>query len=182
MWSEVTATQLIMLPVCGTARIVRWVLPVSERSLITPWLGSGARRVKQHDLFVLASPPRVYRIMLDLPLGQLPLTCLLLMLRGFTFQRDMTVKDLFTTPPFRLLEEHELEIVFEVSRRAVANFRVESEGVGARLSTTTWVETWGWAARIVFGAYWLVVAPFSGLIRQEMLRAAKRQAERDARE
>lgn len=158
---------------------------MSERSLITSWLGMGARRVKQHDLFVLAAPKPAYRAMLELSLAELPLTRALFTLRRISYQRDMTVMELFTTPPFRLLEEHESEIVFEVARRhfrAVANIRVEREGVGARLSTATWVETWGWAAKMTFGAYWLVVAPFSGLIRQEMLRGARRRAERAARE
>jgi hypothetical protein len=35
----------------------------------------------------------------------------------------------------------------------------------------------GNSARRKFRAYWLVVGPFSGLIRKEMLREVKRQAE-----
>ena len=35
------------------------------------------------------------------------------------------------------------------------------------------------AARRRFGAYWLVIRPFSGLVRRRWLHAAKRRAERD---
>jgi hypothetical protein len=94
----------------------------------------------------------------------------------------MTVSELFTTPPFRLLEEQRpVEIVFEIARRrfrAVANFRFEARGSSVHVSTSTWVETWGGLARVVFAAYWFFVKPFSGLIRREMLRAARRRAMR----
>jgi len=47
-----------------------------------------------------------------------------------------------------------------------------------RLTTETWVETFGRRSRLLFAAYWLVVAPFSGLIRRELLATARRRAER----
>ena len=49
---------------------------------------------------------------------------------------------------------------------------------GARLETETRVFLTDAAARRRFGAYWLVVRPFSGLTRRLWLRAAKRRAER----
>lgn len=66
--------------------------------------------------------------------------------------------------------------------RAVANFRVEATGNGSRLSTETWVETFGLRARWLFRAYWLVVGPFSALTRREFLRVARQGAEGSRRE
>ena len=150
--------------------------------MVGAWLGEGARCVKWHEVTVRASPQQAYRAVLELPLADLPLTRMLFVIRGIAYHRGMTVLELFTTAPFRLLEETApTEIVFEISRRgfrAVANIRVEPQGDGARVTTATWVETWGWLATVSFRAYWLVVGPFSGLIRREMLRAAKRRAER----
>jgi len=153
-------------------------------NLAGAWLGEHARRVKWHEVRVRARQHDAYRAVLDVPLADLPLTRTLFVIRGIAYHRTMTVLELFTSPPFRLLEEAApVEIVFEISRRrfrAVANIRVEPQGDGARVTTATWVETWGWLANVTFRAYWLVVGPFSGLIRREMLRAAKRRAERRA--
>ena len=152
--------------------------------LVGAWLGEGARRVTSHDVVVSESPQVAYRAILELPLADLPVTRALFRIRGIAYDRGMTVKQLFTSPPFRLLEETvSSEIVFEIARsgfRAVGNIRVEPLRLGARISTATWVETWGWLATASFRAYWLVVAPFSRWIRREMLRAAKRRAERRA--
>ena len=154
---------------------------MSAPHLVTSWLGPEARRVKHHEITMDVAPARAYRAVLDLPLAELPLTRLLFRLRGIPHQPLMTVRDLFTSPPFRLLEEQvPLEIVCEISRRhfrAVANFRIESHGSGSIVTTATWVETWGWSASIAFAVYWLVVAPFSGLIRRELLRVAQRRAQ-----
>lgn len=46
------------------------------------------------------------------------------------------------------------------------------------LSTETRVVCFGRSARAKFRAYWLLVAPFSGLIRRAMLRQIKHRAER----
>ncbi len=61
--------------------------------------------------------------------------------------------------------------------RAIANFRVQATRSGSRLSTETWVESFGARARRLFRAYWFVVGPFSALTRREFLRAARRRAE-----
>jgi hypothetical protein len=165
--AEVTATQLI-----------RWM--AKEQHLVTVWLGEGARKVKEHETMLLVPAARAYRAVLDMPLRDLPLTRALFLLRGIAHQRDMTVRQLFTTPPFRLLEEQEpVEIVFEISRRrfrSVLNFRFDSSGSSTRVSTATWVETWDWLARATFTIYWLFVGPFSGMIRKELLRVAQRRA------
>jgi len=154
---------------------------MTETALITRWLGERARRVKHHKVIVDAPPERAYRAVLDAPLREMPLSRLLFTIRRISYRPSMTVRDLFTTPPFALLQETApAEIVFGIGRggfRAVANFRVEPSGDGACIATETWVETRGWRANILFRAYWLIVGPFSGLIRRELLRAAKRLAE-----
>jgi hypothetical protein len=61
---------------------------------------------------------------------------------------------------------------------AAWNFRVSARpGGGTRLSTETRVRCTDAASRLSFRCYWLVVRPFSGLIRRVMLREVKRQAE-----
>jgi len=62
--------------------------------------------------------------------------------------------------------------------RAAWNFRVEPlPGGGATLSTETRVRCADAAARRRFRAYWLVVRPWSGVIRRAMLGAVRRAAE-----
>lgn len=56
--------------------------------------------------------------------------------------------------------------------KAVIDFRVGS----GRLSTETRVHVADPASRRKFGRYWLVIRPFSGLIRILLLRAARRRA------
>ena len=58
------------------------------------------------------------------------------------------------------------------------SFTVERESDAVpRLATETRVVAHGISARRKFRAYWLLVGPFSGLIRKEMLRLVKRNAE-----
>jgi hypothetical protein len=64
--------------------------------------------------------------------------------------------------------------------RAAWNFRIESEHGGSRLRTETRVECIDDAARRRFRLYWTVIGPFSGLIRRDMLRAIRRDAEATA--
>jgi hypothetical protein len=62
--------------------------------------------------------------------------------------------------------------------KAVWNFFISPADGSSRLSTETRVQTFGRAATVKFRLYWLVVEPFSGLIRKAMLREVKRIAER----
>ena len=62
--------------------------------------------------------------------------------------------------------------------KAMWNFTLERESDSVtRVATETRVVVYGSAARRKFRAYWLLVGPFSGLIRKEMLRLVKRRAE-----
>jgi hypothetical protein len=53
---------------------------------------------------------------------------------------------------------------------------VEPRGGGALLSTETRIAATSDDARRIFGRYWLVVRPGSGLVRQSLLRAVERRA------
>jgi hypothetical protein len=63
--------------------------------------------------------------------------------------------------------------------RGVWNFAVQDAGQGRTvLSTETRVVCGDAASRLKFRAYWIVVMPFSGLIRMIMLRAVKKACAR----
>lgn len=64
--------------------------------------------------------------------------------------------------------------------KAVWNFSLAPADCGTRLRTETRVQTFGRSATLKFRAYWIVVKPFSGLIRKAMLREVQRIAEQAA--
>lgn len=62
--------------------------------------------------------------------------------------------------------------------KGVWNFRVQSRGEKSIASTETRVHCLGGIARTLFALYWFPVSRFSGLIRREMLRLIKQEAEK----
>ena len=65
--------------------------------------------------------------------------------------------------------------------RAAISFALSEEPEGwTQLATETRVQCLDEASRRRFRPYWLLIRPFSGLIRRYMLRAVKRQAEQPA--
>lgn len=62
--------------------------------------------------------------------------------------------------------------------KAVWNFSLVEEGAAAtRLATETRVRCLDDGSRWLFRLYWSVIAPFSGLIRREVLRAIRKESE-----
>lgn len=61
--------------------------------------------------------------------------------------------------------------------KAVWNFALRPDGEDTRLTTETRIRCTDAASRSRFGFYWMLVRPFSGLIRLEMLRLIKNRAE-----
>jgi hypothetical protein len=61
--------------------------------------------------------------------------------------------------------------------KAIWSFRVFPENGGCTLETETRIQCLGDGARRKFRIYWFFVRPFSALIRLEMLRAIRNQAE-----
>ncbi|RJR42975.1 MAG: hypothetical protein C4567_06455 [Deltaproteobacteria bacterium] len=56
-------------------------------------------------------------------------------------------------------------------------FMPRSDAMGVRVSTETRVRCFGNSSRRAFRLYWLLIAPFSGIIRKEWLRLIKHRAE-----
>lgn len=62
--------------------------------------------------------------------------------------------------------------------KALWNFRVDPDGSGrSKVTTETRIACTDGSSRRKFGAYWMVVGPFSALIRRLMLRQIRRAAE-----
>jgi len=61
--------------------------------------------------------------------------------------------------------------------RAAFNFRLRGTNAGTTLSTETRIHCTDPDSRKRFRIYWTLIGPFSGLIRREMLRLVKREAE-----
>jgi hypothetical protein len=61
--------------------------------------------------------------------------------------------------------------------KAICNFGVQREESGGTiLSTETRIQTYGNMAKALFKMYWLIIRPFSGLIRILMLKEISRQS------
>jgi len=54
---------------------------------------------------------------------------------------------------------------------------VAPDGTGSRMATETRIAATDATARRRFGRYWLLIGPFSGITRREMLAAIRRRAE-----
>ena len=171
--------------------------------------------VERHEIFIAATPARVYKCLRALDVGRMPFTAALLAFRGIPHlltgavrpSLRMTLEDLISLGFVVLADDPPLELVLGVAgrfwrptsdivrisasdfgsfaqpgnARAAWNFRIEPEPGGSRLHTETRVECVDHAALRSFRIYWAVVGPFSGLIRRDMLRAIRRDAEAIAR-
>ena len=176
-------------------------MATEDGSLLHNWLGPGARRLERHVTVVRASPEKAAEATELVRLADMPVVRLLFWLRGIPHSKDQTLRDFFSAPPFYILEDDpSQEVVIGTAGRllrsrafsspaelrdyaeagtikAIANFRVEPAESGCLISTETWIETYGRRASWLFRAYWLIVGPFSALIRRIFLRAARLRAE-----
>lgn len=165
------------------------------------WTGAGWRLLERHELPVDAAPAAALDALAGLRLRELPAVRALFALRGMPFDPDMTLRAFFSTAPFVALEDEpggELvggilvpprgpdgrrrtprtpaefaDALRSAPMAAVATFRADSRGEGALLWTETWVRTGGLLPAAVFGAYWLVIGPWSAWIRRMFLRGAR---------
>jgi hypothetical protein len=148
-----------------------------------------------HSLRVDADPERIYEAVRHGELAIHPVVRALLFLRGLGRGRTAFSLELFLKQGFVLLAENPpREIVLGIEgpfwkpscklgdpdfgrpvppgvARGIWNFAIADDGT---VSTETRVLC-GEGARGKFRAYWLVVRPFSGLIRRLMLQAIRKQ-------
>ncbi|HEY1277037.1 MAG TPA: hypothetical protein VGF25_19175 [Thermoleophilaceae bacterium] len=153
-----------------------------------------------HSIAIDAPPEAVMDAARRLTLRDLPLSRLLIAIRGLRAERaDVPLLDGFQRRGFMLLGEARDELVLGVVGRfwhprdnvrpsrpeefvpfaepgfakGAMNFRVVAEGGRTVFSTETRVLTTDGGARRRFRAYWLFVRPGSGVIRRDLLRAVK---------
>lgn len=154
-------------------------------------------------LTVTSTPAQIHSIIRSIDFSTSPMIALLFRLRGLP-QRAFTLNGLLHTG-FLLLEEDsgkELVLGFIgqpwklkgnlVSARAdefpsfarkgfvkvVWNFQFTSfDSNSTRLSTETRIYCMGRTAKFLFTLYWLLISPFSRLIRRHMLQVIKQQSE-----
>ena len=154
---------------------------------------------EEHSLAVDAPPERVLAAALAVTAAEAPLLRRLFLVRGLRAPVDVPVWAVMQRVGFVAVGDATLAVVVRPWRvcgalgpsvaelgdgvRAFAqpgwavvalDFRAE----GGRLVTETRVRCTDARARRRFHAYWLVVRPFSGLVRRSWLAAAKRRAER----
>lgn len=153
--------------------------------------------VERHAIDVGASAERALAAAREVTLGETPLVRLLFRLRGLPTPRG-SIFDTMRAIEFDLLAADDTEVVLggigqpwrargglrrredfgSFAKPGFAKMAFNFAADGRTLSTETRVLLTDEGSRRRFRRYWLVVRPFSGLIRRSWLRAAKRRAER----
>ncbi len=155
---------------------------------------------ERHTTLVRATPERVYDAIVTANLGSDPVSKFLMALRGMGWKRRSAPR--FAEGFTLAAEERPSEVVigtegpfwrpacrprgvdaerFETpvppnTARAAWNFLVEREGDATRVTTETRILCSD-DARRKFRFYWMLIRPFSGLIRRMMLRTIRKKAE-----
>lgn len=146
-----------------------------------------------HERVVAAEPAAALAAALGVSTAADPLTRVLLRLRGLP-NTGRPIREFFSRDGFRVLRETPTEFVAGAAGtpwrpggglrpldeagpgmvRMAIELRADPHPHGARLFTETRVAAVDEAARRAFRRYWLVVGPFSSLIRRRWLAAASR--------
>jgi hypothetical protein len=160
--------------------------------------------VERHELLVPAAPAAVYAALRRVDLLGSRVILGLLWLRGLRPRRPLTLERMLHRGFIVLGERPGRELALGTVGRfwtptggrlsldaegfrafgepgyakAVWDFRLADEAGGTRLSTETRIACTDAASRRRFRLYWLLVRPFSGLIRIALLRAIAREATR----
>ena len=135
---------------------------------------------ERHSVALPVSPPRALEVALAAPAAPDRIVRTLLRVRGLGVPRG-SLEQFATTPPFRELARTDTEFVAGLSPHGLEiafDFRAEPRPDTLRVpARRTRVHALTPRARRVFRDYWLVVGPFSALIRRRWLRAIARAAE-----
>jgi hypothetical protein len=153
---------------------------------------------ERHATRVDASPERVFAAVRQVTLAEMGVFRVLAWLRGIRAPVDRPVVEFATSgawselahepgselvlgavgQPWRLRGGDSLAADFATfDRPGYAKMAINWRLEGTRLSTETRVFLTDDASRRAFRRYWLVIRPFSGLIRRVWLRAIKRRAQ-----
>jgi hypothetical protein len=158
--------------------------------------------VETHDIEIRASAETVFGVMDEVDLCESPIIRGLFFLRGLP-NAKLRLRDLRKSRFEILGVEKNKELLLGLAgkfwtlrgemqevnadnfrefdkkgfAKAVWNFSVDSSGNETRLTTETRVRCLDDASRKSFGFYWTFIQPFSGLIRNEMLKIVKKKAE-----
>ncbi len=135
-----------------------------------------------HKTLVNASAKDCFVAARNLNMGKSFLAKTLMKLRGLPTQ-DLTLQAFVKNICFTYLEETPYtEFVIDASQKKTKimwNFYFkESAGNKTMVSTETRILCLTKKSKSLFSAYWFVIKPFSGLIRLEMLRLIKKNAEK----
>ena len=153
---------------------------------------------ERHAIGVAATPERALAAARETRLEDVPLVRVLFRLRGLSARAGVPVWDGLLAQGFQAFGDDTLVLVGKPwspggHLRKVDDFvafaepgwakmamdlRAAAHGAGARLETETRIYLTDAAARRRFRAYWVVIRPFSGVVRRGWLKAAKRRAER----
>jgi len=159
---------------------------------------------ERHHRRIEASPEQVWKALTGVTLAQLSITRPLVTIRGLGKQRGRLDQPFFTHGPVTMLLVNEpwcavggaIGRPWQLSpaRRTIStlddflafdeagwatyltDFRLRPTATGTLLSTETRVLCTDSASRRRFGWYWLLIRPYSGLIRRDMLASAGRMA------
>jgi hypothetical protein len=156
---------------------------------------------ERHSTLVRATPERTYDAILAADLTASPLAKFLMLLRGMGWRRKrratafadgfavaaqdrpseivIGLEGPFWKPTCKVrgvdAEGFRVPVPHDTARGAM-NFFVEREGDATRVTTETRVLCSD-DARPKFRLYWMLIRPFSGIIRRMMLRAIRQEAE-----
>jgi len=132
--------------------------------------------VERHERHVDAAPERALALALALPAAPDAIVRALFRLRGVP--ESGTIEDLFAVLGLHEAERTPTSWVVAGKKRVHIAFDLvaRADGDGSILSTETRVRATTPRTRRTFRLYWLVVGPFSALIRRRWLRAAARAA------
>jgi len=136
---------------------------------------------EQHERYIAVTPPRALELALHAPAAPDWIVRALFRLRGLP--RAGTIEELAHALGFAERERTSTSWIVAGGGavRIGFDFVARPEGRGTILSTETRVKALTPRARLTFRLYWLLVGPFSALVRRRWLRSIARSASLSAR-